>query len=264
MSVTTTVAVHEKLGPYAQCRLFHHSCLWETFRTFQSDMQKAIARYWSFCQGFLGWGDPMVEREVCQKVVECSRKYAQVLFFVTLLSITAFQWSILRGRTLTFERSFCWINLAAHVVGTLLTLKPELISSKTLNWWYCFGAIAAVSSQIYQLRSMAPPDERLLWSVMIFAVFRVPASAITTRLSLVLATNIACMALCIYGRILDTHKTQEPSDQSIYMGIWVEVIFAVLVTALAVFQKLNLTNLVRGKVSQNKAEARPAANHFEL
>lgn len=219
----------------------------------QSDFRATtLGQYARNYFGFFGWGDPNVEQKICEKMVECSRRYACVLFLLTLLATVSFQWSMLVERTMVFQRPFCWVVLIVHIVSLLLTSYPRLISTKTLNFWYCFGSVVTV---VTLLPSFAPPEEKQMWSVMTFAAFRLPATGITTRISLVLTSNIGCLAAVIYGYAADNTKTYESGGDALYVAAWFEAILFVLVTATAVSQRLSLTEQVQRKVSQSRAEA---------
>ena len=221
-------------------------------KEFRTGMLKGMRRLW---KQIVGFEDPQVEEEVFKQVLQVHLRYPPVLVISTLGSLVAFQWSIISDRVMVIPKPLCWTILLIHTLGLLLTIfRDQLINRNTVHLWYCCGALICTATL---LPGFVPENHRLLWSMTTFCFYRLPATAMTTRLSLILASNLCYTVVTLLVMVLDTENREyDNGGDRVYVAFWLEALLLTLAVVAAFSQRLSMKILVKKRISQANMESR--------
>jgi len=195
----------------------------------------------------VGFEDPQVEEEVCKHILQTYKQYPPILVMSTLGSVVAFQWSMIVGRVMVIPRALCWMILLTLSIGLLLTFQRDrLIKRHTLDYWYCFGALLCT---LQLLPGVVPETERLLWSMVTFCFYRLPAVAMAPRLSWAIVANLTYTVVSVVGISLDTeHRTYANGGDRVYVAFWLEALLLILVVGAAFSQRYSVKAFVKQRM----------------
>ena len=219
-------------------------------KRFWNGALEAVKQMW---KELVGFEDAQVEEQVCQHILQTYKQYPPILVMSTLGSIVAFQWSMIVGRVMVIPRALCWMLLLTFSIGLLLTFQRDrLIKRNTLDYWYCFGALVCT---LELLPGVVPETERLLWSMVTFCFYRLPAVAMATRLSWAIGANLIYAIVSLVGIGLDTeHRTYDNGGDRVYVAFWLEALLLILVVGTAFAQRYSVKAFVKQRMLRNIVE----------
>ena len=217
---------------------------------FCSGVRKVLSGYWSQVSGT---EDPHVQEEICNFILQAYRRYPPVVMTCALASIMSFQWSIMAGRPMMMPKPLCWTILVVFTELGLLTFCPGLLTRKTLSFWYLTGVLLCTTAL---LPGFVPKEEKLLWSLVVFCFYRLPATAYAPRLSLVIVSNVCFTTVSLVELYLDMEMKpnyENGSDRK-YVAAWVEVLLLMLAIGHTFSQRAYLRENVKQRISHANTE----------
>eukprot|EP00434_Breviolum_minutum_P029390 symbB.v1.2.025993.t1/scaffold2562.1/size76343/2 len=222
---------------------------------FRSDVWKVLSPFWSQVSGT---EDPQVQEEICHWIIQTYRRYPPVVTTCAFGSILSFQWSLMAGRPMVMPKPLCWTILVVLMELGLLTFNRELINRKTLSFWYGTGVLLCTTAL---LPGFVPKEERLLWSLVVFCFYRLPATALAPRLSLVILSNLGFTTVSLLELYLDTEMKPNYANGSDrkYVAAWLEVLLLILAIGNAFSQRATIIENVKQRISHANTECELAA-----
>ena len=222
---------------------------------FRSDVWKVLNPFWSQVSGT---EDPQVQEEICHWIIQTYRRYPPVVTSCAFGSILSFQWSLMAGRPMVMPKPLCWTILVVLMELGLLTFNRELINRKTLSFWYGTGVLLCTTAL---LPGFVPKEERLLWSLVVFCFYRLPATALAPRLSLVIVSNLGFTTVSLLELYLDTEMKPNYANGSDrkYVAAWLEVLLLILAIGNAFSQRATIIENVKQRISHANTE--PCRKH---
>jgi len=159
---------------------------------------------------------------------------------------------------MVMPKPLCWTILVVFMELALLTLNHELITRKTLSFWYGTGVLLCTTAL---LPGFVPKEERLLWSLVVFCFYRLPATALAPRLSLVIVSNLWFTTVSLLELYFDTEMKpnyENGSDRK-YFAAWLEVLLLILAIGNAFSQRASIIENVKQRISHANTECELAA-----